>query len=289
MFLSLAFVAWLTISALLGGVIGSLLGLGGGIIIVPVYTIVLGLPVHVAVGTSLVAVVANSASAATVYLKSRLTNLRVALVLATITAAGSLLGSLVGTSLGGPWLLGTFGVVLVAVGVLMLVRPEAGRGPAQAESGEPPSAAAGEAELEGRYFDPSSKTEVTYRPRGVRSGYVFSFLAGNLSGLLGVGGGVVQVPVMNLLLGMPIKAAAATSSHIISLTAMAGAVVYLARGYVDPLVTAVTIIGVYLGARAGARLNQVLPGKLIKRVFSIILFYMAVRMLAQAFNLPSAF
>ncbi len=284
--MSLAFITWLATSALFGGIIGSLLGLGGGIIIVPVYTIVLGLPVHVAVGTSLVAVVANAASAAAVYLESRLTNLRLALVLATITAAGSLLGGLVGTSLSRSWLLGVFGGVLVVVGVLMLVRPEGGRGPVRASSVESAPASAGATELEGRYFDPSSKAEVTYRPRGVRSGYVFSFLAGNLSGLLGVGGGIVQVPVMNLLLGMPIKAATATSSHIISLTAMAGAVVYLARGYVDPVVTAVTIIGVYLGARTGARLNRVLPGKLIKRVFSVILFYMAVRMLAQAFNLP---
>jgi hypothetical protein len=126
---------------------------------------------------------------------------------------------------------------------------------------------------------------VTYQPRSVPTGLALSFLAGGASGLLGIGGGVVQVPVMNLLLGVPMKAAAATSSHIISLTAVAGAVVYLVRGYVDPFVAAVTIIGVFLGARGGTRLARILPGRSIKRVFSLVLFYMALHMLARALDL----
>ncbi len=292
--MDLAFVLWLSISAVLGGVVGSLLGLGGGIVIVPVYTIALGLPVHVAVGTSLVAVVANASSAAAVYLRSHLANLRLALLLATITAAGSLTGGLIGTSVAGPWLLGTFGVLLLGVGGLMLARPESGKdrgaaargevGPGLAEANVG-AAGGGDSSLEGRFLDPAARAEVGYRPRRVGAGFLFSFLAGNLSGMLGIGGGVVQVPVMNLMLGVPIKAATATSSHIISLTAAAGAVVYLARGFVDPVVTAVTIVGVYLGARAGAELARILPSVLIRRVFSVVLFYMAARMLAEAFGL----
>ncbi len=280
--MSIVFLIELAVAALGGGILGSLLGLGGGIIIVPVYTLALGLPVHIAVGTSLVAVVANAASAATVYLGSRLTNLRLALVLGTTTAAGSLVGGLIGTSLAGPWLTGSFGVMLVAAAILMLVRPESPGKGAGASGEEPP----GDVALEGSYRDPATGGEVSYRPRGVRTGLAFSFLAGNLSGLLGIGGGIVQVPVMSLLLGVPMKASTATSSHIISLTAMAGAMVYLARGFVDPVVTAVTILGVYLGARAGARLAAVLPGRTIKQVFSVVLVYMAARMLARAFNLP---
>jgi uncharacterized membrane protein YfcA len=278
--LDVVFTLWVAGAALVGGTIGALLGLGGGIIIVPIYTLVLGLPPQIAVGTSLVAVVANASSAATIYLKARLTNLRVALILATVTATGSLGGGLIGTSVTGPFILAVFGFVLVGAGILMLARPESGtrtRAPEEAGSG-------GSNPLEGRYFDSASRTEIVYRPKAVRSGLLLSLVAGLASGLLGIGGGIVQVPVMNLMLGMPMKAAIATSSHIISLTAVAGAVVYLARGFVDPVVTAVTILGVFAGARMGARLAQVLPGALIKRVFAVVLFYMALRMLATVFG-----
>lgn len=320
--MTLTFVLSLLAAALVGGIVGSLLGLGGGIIVVPVYTVVFRLPAQVAVGTSLVAVVANAAAASTVYLKSRVVNLRLALLLATITALGSLIGGIIGTSVGGPWLVGTFGVMLVGVGVLMLVQPEtsarrspaggaaaldavpgsaqepaAAFGPAGAPGSAPalgsppgpgsaPKPAPAEANLAAEYYDPAAKKTVAYQPRRVTPGLALSFVAGNLSGMLGIGGGVIQVPVMNLLFGMPIKASTATSSHIISLTAMAGAVVYLARGFIDPVTTAITVVGVYLGARLGARLNQVLPSNIVKRVFSLVLFYMAARMLAQAWGLP---
>ncbi len=278
--LDVVFTLWVAVAALVGGIVGALLGLGGGIIIVPIYTLALGLPPQIAVGTSLVAVVANASSAATIYLKSRLTNLRLALILATVTAAGSLGGGLIGTSVTGPFILAVFGFVLVAAGILMLARPERGaRTRAPEEAGN-----VGSDPLEGRYFDPASRTEVVYRPKAVRSGLFLSLLAGLASGFLGIGGGIIQVPVMNLMFGMPMKAATATSSHIISLTAVAGAVVYLARGFIDPGVTAVTILGVFVGARMGARLAQVLPGALIKRVFAVVLFYMALRMLAAAFG-----
>jgi len=285
-----AFLLWLSLAAVAGGVLGSFLGLGGGIIIVPVYTLGLGLPVHLAVGTSLVAVIANASSAATVYLRSRLTNLRLALVLAAVTAVGALVGGLVGTSLAGTWLLAAFGFTLIAVGILMLVRPDSSRaGEPRPEQGLAADVAERAWDLTGHYFDRASGAPVTYRPRRVGTGVGFSFLAGILSGMLGIGGGVVQVPVMNLLLGMPIKAATATSSHIISLTAMAAAVVYLGRGYVEPVITAVTVLGVFVGARTGARLAQVLPGTVIKRAFSVVLFYMALRMLAEAFGLTLPF
>lgn len=275
-----------------GGLVGSLLGLGGGIIIVPLYSLVFGMPVHVAVGTSLVAVVATASSASTAYLGSRVANVRLALVLAVVAAAGALGGGLVGTSLRSVFITGAFGLVLLVVGVLMLVRPEAGAGEGRSPQPAPGCGAGGAAgtragglSLAGTYFDPASGARVTYQPRSVPTGLALSFLAGGASGLLGIGGGVVQVPVMNLLLGVPMKAAAATSSHIISLTAVAGAVVYLVRGYVDPFVAAVTIIGVFLGARGGTRLARILPGRSIKRVFSLVLFYMALHMLARALDL----
>jgi len=294
--LTLGYAASVAVAAFLGGVVGAMLGLGGGILIVPAFTLVLGMPIHVAVATSLVAVVATSSVASTLNLRLRFSNARLALVLATVTAAGSLVGGLLGTSMTTVWITGAFGILLAVVGVLMLVKREAdvvpGRAPG-AGAGDGTAAARGDAQrggfgwaLDGSYFDPASDSQVSYRPRSIGKGLVFSFLAGNLSGMLGIGGGVVQVPVMNLLLGLPMKAATSTSSHIISLTAMAGAVVYLIRGFVNPLVAAVAVIGVFLGARTGARLAQVLPGAFLRKVFSVVLFYGALRMLARAFDLP---
>jgi len=317
--LTLAFAAAVALAAFLGGFLGSLLGLGGGILIVPAFTLVLDMPVHVAVGTSLVAVVATSSMASSVNLASRLTNARLALVLATVTAAGALVGGLVGSSMASTWIMAVFGLLLAAVGVLMLAGREAvSRGHARAASTsgaadaactaagghtavrvsdadpDPGAGPSGEGTpvdtsrwcLEAGYYDPAAGAVVSYRPRSVGPGLGFGFLAGVLSGMLGVGGGVVQVPVMNLLLGLPMKAATSTSSHIISLTAMAGAVVYLLRGFIDPLVAAVAVLAVFLGARTGARLAHVMPGGLLRKIFSVVLFYAALRMLARAFNLP---
>ncbi len=281
--MELGYAAGLGLSAVFAGVVGAMLGLGGGVIIVPLYTLGFGLPVHVAVGTSLVAVVANASTATTVYLKTRLTNVRLALILGGVTAAGALLGGFIGTSLSGAWLGGTFGALLLGVGLIMLLRPDRTPRPGPALAG---AEAGGEGDLDGSYYDPAAGTSVAYRPVGARRGLTFSFLAGTMAGTLGIGGGVIQVPVMNLLLGLPMKAATATSSHIISLTAAAGAVVYAARGFVDPVITAVTIIGVIVGSRTGAWLAQVLPGAVIKKVFAVVLFYMALRMLAQAFGFP---
>lgn len=283
--LTLTYALALIATAAVAGVFGSLLGLGGGIILVPAFTILFGLPVHVAVATSLVAVVANAASASVVNLRTPTANLGLAFVLAVITAVGSVSGGLAATALSGVWLTALFGVTLIGVGLLMLVKPEGVRRPVEAPV-EGVSDADGENWLDGHYHDLSAREEIHYRPYGVRKGLIASFVAGNLSGLLGIGGGIVQVPLMNLLLGVPMKAATATSSLIISLTAASGAFVYLARGFVDPMVAAAAVAGIYAGAKGGARLAHRLPGTVLKRVFSVVMFYMALRMLSEAFNLP---
>lgn len=302
--MTLTFTIGVMATAALAGVFGSLLGLGGGIILVPLFTLALGLPVHTAVAVSLVAVVANAASASVVNLRSSTANLGLAFALAVVTAIGSVSGGFLATSLSGVWLTGLFGVTLVGVALIMVIKPEGIRRPAPTLSpgnGDPtpPAAAAGagdtppadsdQAWLDAGYYDLAVGERVAYRPREVRRGLFVSFVAGNLSGLLGIGGGIVQVPLMNLLLGVPMKAATATSSLIISLTAASGAFVYLARGYAEPMLTAATVTGIYIGARGGARLAHHLPGAVLKRIFSVVLFYMAVRMLAQAFNLPFPF
>lgn len=283
-------------TAVFAGVLGSMLGLGGGFVIVPLLSIALGLPIHVAVGTGLIAVVANALSASAVQVASGAVNLRLALALSTVTTAGALVGGLVGTSLSGSWLFGLFGALLAAISVLMLVRPEgvAVVPPSGGRAGpDEPPAPGGPASVEhrdfgmaGRFFDSVSGSVVSYQPRRVGTGTALSFVAGVVSGTLGVGGGIIQVPVMNLMLGVPMKAATATSSYIISLTAMAGAVVYMARGFINPMITALTVIGVYVGARAGTRFVERLPSSFLRRAFSVILIYMASRMFGAAFNLP---
>lgn len=293
------------------GIFGSLLGLGGGILIVPLLVTGFGVPFREAVGVSLVCVVVTSSAAAGVYLERHVANLRLGMVLEVFTATGALVGGLVAFSLPERVLAALFALLLAYTAVTMLRgatrsdrRPVAGALSAAVEAaplpggdqdpvpaGEaPPNRIASAAPVPAAHagaIDPRP-TFIDrlggpgYRPRRLGLGVAGGLLAGVVSALLGVGGGIVKVPLMYLAMGVPLKVATATSNLMIGVTGTASAVVYLARGQVDPYVAGPTAMGVYVGALIGSRLAPRIDLRLLRLLFVGVMAINAVQMIARA-------
>jgi uncharacterized membrane protein YfcA len=258
------------------GAFGALLGLGGGILIVPLLTLGLGLPVREAVGVSLVSVIVTSSAAAGVYLQNRVANLRLGMVLELFTATGALVGGLAAFLLPDALLAGLFSLLLAYTALTML-RRAAARGPAD-------SAAEGTDDESPPTFT-TSLSGPGYRVRNLPAGVVGSIGAGVTSALLGVGGGVVKVPVMHLLMGVPLRVATATSNLMIGVTASASAVIYLIRGGIDPLVAGPTALGVFLGATVGSRTAARVDVRFLRILFIVVLLYTAFQMARRALGI----
>ncbi len=262
------------------GFFGSLLGLGGGILIVPFLTLVVGLPLLTAIGVSLVCVIVTSGAAAGVYLEKGVANLRLGMALELFTAIGAIGGALIAFLLPEAALQILFAGLLAYVAISMLRRkepvPEAG---AVDAAGIAPGAGAGA----GRLADfAGSLSGPGYRVRNVGLGALGSTFAGVISALLGIGGGTVKVPVMHLLMGVPLRVSTATSNLMMGITASSSAIVYLLRGGVDAYVAGPTALGVFLGASAGSRVSHRIPLGVLRALFVVILLYTAWQMLQRA-------
>jgi uncharacterized protein len=260
------------------GLLGSLVGVGGGIIVVPALTLLMGVDIRVAIAASIVAVVATSSGAASGYVRQRLTNMRLAMLLEVATAAGALSGALLAAYVPGKSLYVLFGLVLCYTAYSMS-RPKDGK---QREL--PPDHLADRLKLHTSYFDKALNKEISYRVSRTGTGLAVSGAAGILSGLLGIGGGVLKVPVMNLSMGIPLKVCTATSNFMIGVTASTGAAVYFMRGDVQPFVTAPVAVGVLLGAKVGSRGLGHLKSEWIRRAFVAVLLVTAVQMLLKGFK-----
>lgn len=261
------------------GLFGSVLGLGGGILIVPLLTVGFGVPFREAVGVSLVCVIVTSSAAAGVYLERHLANLRLGMLLELFTASGALIGGLVAFLLPERALAGLFSLLLGYTAFSMLRR---GGAPAATEAGDELDTA--DAALEpdpGGFGDQLAGPG--YRPRRLGVGAGGSLGAGIVSALLGVGGGIVKVPLMNLVMGVPLKVATATSNLMIGVTAAASAIVYLLRGGIDPYVAGPTAVGVFAGALVGSRIASRIDVRLLRLLFVGVLALTAVQMAARAF------
>lgn len=258
------------------GIFGSLLGLGGGLLIVPLLTLGFHLPLREAIGVSLVCVIVTSGATAGVFLERRVANLRLGMVLELFTAIGALLGGLVAFLLDERVLAGLFATLLVYVAVSML-RP---RGATTAP------ATGGPADANGAPADGSGFVERLsgpgYRIRSLPAGFVGSVGAGVTSALLGIGGGLVKVPVMHIVMGVPLRIATATSNLMIGITASTGAWIYLLRGGIDPYATGPTAMGVFLGATIGARVAHRVDLRVLRVLFAVVLVYTAAQMVRRA-------
>ena len=258
--------------------LGSALGIGGGILIVPMFTLVLHLPIHIAIGSSLVAIVATSCTASSIYTKTRLTNIKLGLLLETSTIPGAIFGALAATILSSSLLSGFFGVILIYTAYRMIFRKPVAEQTCVNPSGH----------LAASYYDQQLNKTITYGINHIPQGLGASFFGGALSGLLGIGGGIIKVPIMNMVMGLPMKAAIATSSYMIAITATVAALIHYNHGNIYPAIIVPLIIGVSIGARVGTRLTQRTRGATLRRVFGTLLFFTSVLMLLQAFNMHIA-
>jgi uncharacterized membrane protein YfcA len=282
----------LAAGGVIAGTFGALLGLGGGILIVPLLTLGFGLPVREAVGASLVCVIVTSSAAAGVYLQRRVANLRLGMVLELFSATGALVGGSAAFLLPDNLLAGLFSALLFYTAVAMVRRSPARGGLADVEA-----AAVDESLVERttsgasddvapptpRFVDALSGPG--YRIRGLPLGVAGSAVAGVASALLGIGAGVVKVPVMHLGMGVPLRVATATSNLMIGVTAAASAVIYLLRGGIDPLLAGPTAVGVFIGASVGSRTAGRVDVRLVRALFVIVLLYTAVQMARRALGI----
>ncbi len=256
--------------ALVVGGLGSMLGIGGGVLLIPLLTGLLGIPIKTAIGASIVSVIATSSAAGAVYVGKGLSHTRLSMVLEIATTLGALAGGLTAVFLDPRWLAAVFALVLGYVMFSM------GRLPMDEGAVGPTGL------LDTRYPDPLTGQEVTYGVRNLPAGMGASFLAGNISGLLGIGGGIIKVPIMSVVMGMPLRAAIATSNFMIGVTAATSAVIYYQHGLLDPQIAIPTALGVLVGAQAGARLGGKVRSQRLKQIFQGLLAIFAVQMLYQA-------
>ena len=257
------------------GLLGSLVGVGGGIIVVPALTLLMGVSIQKAIAASIVSVIATSSGAAATYVSQRITNMRLGMVLEVATVTGALTGAYLAALVPGRGLFLIFALVLTYTAWSML-RP-GGRSISPV-----PDPLADRLRLHGSFFDRSLGVEVPYRVFRTKLGLAVSYVAGVASGLLGIGGGVFKVPVMHLAMGIPIKACTATSNFMIGVTAATSAAVYFMRGEVLPFVAAPVAVGVLLGARTGASLLGGTRNSTIRVIFVAVLAVSALKMFLEA-------
>ncbi|MGI8550683.1 MAG: sulfite exporter TauE/SafE family protein [Dehalococcoidia bacterium] len=268
------------LSAFFAGAFGSLLGLGGGIIIIPVLTLIFRLDIHYAIGASIVSVIATSSGAAATYVKERLADIRLAMFLEAATTTGAIIGAFVAGFLAGRVLFLVFAVVLIYSSAMMFRKrflPE----PPPAE----PDALSRRLHLSGRYYDPAVGQTIAYNVTAVPLGFGLAMIAGGVSGLLGIGGGALKVPAMDLFMRVPLKVSTATSNLMIGVTAATSAGVYFVRGDINPFIAAPVAMGVLSGTLLGTRLMTRLRSEGLRLIFAIVLIVVALEMLGKGLGL----
>ena len=261
------------------GYLGSILGLGGGIIVIPALTLWFHIDIRYAIGASIVSVIATSSGAAASYVRERMTNLRVAMVLELATTSGALSGAYLAGRLAGRWLYIIFGVVMAYSALLMFRKRQT-----ELTNVPRPAPWADRLRLHASYFDERLGTEISYRVARTRVGLALMYVAGVVSGLLGIGSGALKVPAMDLAMGLPIKVSTATSNFMIGVTAAASAGVYFARGDIDPFVAAPVAIGVLLGAAIGSRSLSRFKSSTVRLIFVVLLIWVSLQMLLRGWR-----
>ena len=260
--------------SVLAGLVGSLLGLGGGIIVVPALTLLFGINIRLAVGASIVSVIATSSGAAAAYVREHLASLRVGMFLEIGTTLGAISGAFVAGRIDPRWLFIIFGIMM-GYSALEMFRSRH-HTPADPV---PPDALADKLRLHGSYFDASLQQTIDYRVTHTVLGLALMYVAGCVSGLLGIGSGALKVPAMDLAMRLPIKVSTATSNFMIGVTAAASAGVYFVRGEIAPLIAAPVAAGVLVGATAGSRLLPRLRNRSVRMAFVVVLLWVSIQML----------
>ncbi len=270
---TLEFTLLIAAGSFLAGLLGSLTGLGGGVIIVPLLTLLFGVDIRYAIGASLVSVIATSSGAATAYLKEGFSNIRVGMFLEVATTIGAVCGAYLATRIPTAAIAIIFGIVLL-YSAWISVKPED-----EVRIHEQPGPLARALKLDSSY--PTPEGTVAYHVTGVPLGFSLMYLAGVLSGLLGIGSGAVKVLAMDRAMKIPFKVSTTTSNFMIGVTAAASAGIYLHRGYIDPGLAMPVMLGVLLGALVGARILPEAKVKTLRIVFGVAIAAVAIEMIVK--------
>jgi len=256
------------------GFLGALTGLGGGVVIVPALALALGVDIKYAIGASLVSVIATSSGAAAAYVREGYSNIRVGMLLEIATTVGAIVGAVLAAHVTTHVIAIVFGLVLLQAAYQSLFKSE----PEDASPTE--SDALGKRlRLEGTY--PVNGTRQKYGVRNVPTGFGLMFMAGGLSGLLGIGSGALKVIAMDRAMKIPFKVSTTTSNFMIGVTAAASAGVYLSRGYIDPRVAMPVMLGVLAGAFAGTKVLVQARVRTLRLIFGCVVLALAIEMIVN--------
>jgi uncharacterized membrane protein YfcA len=254
------------------GLLGALTGLGGGIVVTPALTLLLGVDIRYAIGASLVSVIATSSGAASAYVRDGLSNIRIGMFLEIATTAGAICGAILASRTPTNALAILFGAVLLHSAWQVIQTKRQNR----KQAADPLSE---KLQLNGVYHSPEGA--IDYRVSRAKSGFGLMYVAGLLSGMLGIGSGALKVIAMDGIMGIPFKVSTATSSFMIGVTGVASAAIYLKRGYIHPLIALPVMLGVLGGSMVGARLLPRMPVMTLRRIFAVVVAVIAVQMITQ--------
>lgn len=267
----LTFTLIMLLGAFLAGFIGSLSGLGGGIIIIPLLTVFLGVDIHLAIGTALVSVIATSSGSASAYVKEGITNMRLGIFLEIATTIGAVGGALLSAIAPTSFIAVLFGLTLIFSSLNSLRKKQEHIVLESSNLGKT-------LKLNGTY--PSQNGEIiSYGTKNVIGGFSMMGVAGMMSGLLGIGSGAFKVIAMDNIMRIPFKVSTTTSNFMMGVTAMASSVIYIQKGYIEPGICMPVVIGVLFGAMAGAKVLVKANPKKLRLFFAILIFFLAINMI----------
>jgi uncharacterized membrane protein YfcA len=263
------------VGAYAAGLVGSLTGLGGGVVIIPLLTILLHVDIHYAIGASLVSVIATSSGSAAAYVKEGITNMRLGMFLEIATTSGAIMGAIVAKYLPVQYIAILFGLVLIFSAAMSLRK--------KVEFiARKKSILAEKLKLNGTY--PVGNESVAYNVSNVGGGFLMMIFAGAMSGLLGIGSGALKVVAMDGMMRVPFKVSTTTSNFMIGVTAAASAVVYMQRGYIDPGLAMPVVIGVLLGAFTGSKILVSSQSKKLRYFFAVVVTFLALQMIYKGIS-----
>ncbi len=276
--------AFLFIIAVVAGILGALVGIGGGIIIIPALTLIFKVPIHYAIAASLISVTATSIAGAHRYVEQQITNVRLGMFLEVSTTTGALCGALLALLMYGWTLSIVFGLLVFTMAVYSYLT----RSNDDNIDFNTPFNSNDKLEnyltLEDSFYDKAMNKQIDYKVHNPVLGSAVSFLAGIGSGLLGIGGGIIKVAAMNGLMKVPMKVSVATSKFMIGVTAAASSLLYFLSGAVDSYIVAPIALGTILGASVGSRLMNAFKSKYLKLLFTIIAGYLSLRMILKGLS-----
>jgi len=263
----------LFVGACLAGFLGSLTGLGGGVVVIPLLTLGFGVDMRYAIGAALVTSIASSSGAAAAYIKEGITNVRIGMFLEIATTTGAVVGAIVAMYLDKMYIAIIFGCVLIFSAVRSIMKKDT-----NVDYAAPGDKLGEKLKLNGSYPKQDGTIE-KYNVHNVLGGYSLMTLAGVLSGLLGIGSGALKVLAMDTAMKIPFKVSTTTSNFMVGVTAAASAVIYLQRGYIDPGLALPIVTGVLLGAFIGSKILPKANVRKLRILFSVVIFLLAISMM----------